>query len=311
MADLVTFGEPLVRLSPPLGDRLETATAFDVHVGGPESNVAAVAAQLGVSSAWLTKLADSPLGRRVVRGVREHGVEPVVSWVDEGRVATRFHVPGGDPRGATTVDDRERTAMRTAGTDDLPVERLREADAFYTTGVTPALSTQVAETTVDLLEIASEAATATVFTLADDRAPWSAADAREALDEILPRVDVLVVSEPSAATVLGYDQEPASIGAQLVAEYGHETVVVTRGTHGAVAISGGEVREQPAIPAETHDPVGAADALVGGFLARRLQGGSIAEGLAWGAATEALKRTVAGDVAVVTPEAVESVLADA
>ncbi len=310
MSDLVTVGESLLRLTPPAEDSLATATTVDAHVGGPESNVAAVAAQLGVSATWITKLAESPLGRRVARGVREHGVETAATWSDTGRVPTRFREVGGDPRGTTTVVDRERTAMRSATGGDLPVERVREADAVYVTSVTPALSTSLAETTVELLETAGEAATSRVFALAPDRAPWSAADARETLADVLPLVDVLVVPEPAAASVLEYDAEPASIGAQLVAEYDHETVLLTRGKFGAVAISGGEVREQPAIEAETRDATGARDALVGGFLASRLQGGSIPEALAWGAGAEALTRTVSGDVAGLTPGDLGEVLAD-
>lgn len=310
MPTLATVGESLLRLTPPPEDSLETASTVGAHAGGPESNVAAVAAQLGVSASWLTKVADTPLGRRVVRGVRAHGVDAAVAWSEEGRVPVRFREVGADPRGTTTVVDRERTAMRTATGDDLPVERVRGADAVYVSSVTPALSTSLAETTADLLAQAGEAATSIVFALAADRAPWSTDDARETLADVLPMVDVLVVTEVDAATVLGYDSEPAAIGAQLVAEYDHETVLIPRGEFGAVAISGGEVREQSPIEAETRDATGARDALVGGFLARRLQGGSIQEGLAWGAACEALTRTVAGDVAALTPAQVNDVLAE-
>lgn len=310
MPTLATVGESLLRLTPPPADSLETASTVDAHVGGPESNVAAVAAQLGVSTTWLTKLADTPLGRRVARAVRAHGVDAAVTWSDEGRVPVRFREVGPAPRGRTTVVDREGTAMQTATAGDLPLERVRSADAVYVTSVTPALSPDVAETTVDLLERAGEAATTTVFAVAGDRSPWSAEEAGETLSEVLPLVDVLIVTEADAAAVLGYDAEPASIGAQLVAEYGHETVLIPRGKFGAVALSGGEMREQAAIEAETHDATGARDALVGGFLARRLTGGAVQEALAWGAACEAVTRTVAGDVAALSPARVNAVVAE-
>ncbi|ERH13444.1 MAG: sugar kinase, ribokinase family [halophilic archaeon J07HB67] len=68
--------------------------------------------------------------------------------------------------------------------------------------------------------------------------------------------------------------------------------------------------EQPAYDAETLDPIGTGDAFVGGYLARRAQGGDVATALSWAAATAALKRTVAGDLAVVTADEVASVVAD-
>ena len=46
MTDLVTFGEAMVRLSPPNYKRLEQTDVLDVHVGGTELNVAAGASRL-------------------------------------------------------------------------------------------------------------------------------------------------------------------------------------------------------------------------------------------------------------------------
>ncbi|HUX11247.1 MAG TPA: sugar kinase, partial [Terriglobia bacterium] len=40
MADVVTFGEAMVRLSPPNFQRLEQTHSLDVQVGGGELNVA-------------------------------------------------------------------------------------------------------------------------------------------------------------------------------------------------------------------------------------------------------------------------------
>jgi len=40
MVDVVTFGEAMVRLSPPNFQRLEQARSLDLNVGGAELNVA-------------------------------------------------------------------------------------------------------------------------------------------------------------------------------------------------------------------------------------------------------------------------------
>ena len=47
--DLVTFGEAMVRLTPPAFQRLEQAHSFDAYVGGGELNVAVAAARLGIA----------------------------------------------------------------------------------------------------------------------------------------------------------------------------------------------------------------------------------------------------------------------
>lgn len=310
MTDLVTFGESMLRLAAPDGDRLQTADSLDLHVGGAESNVAAAGAHLGVDSAWLSKLPDSPLGRRVATDVRSHGVDPAVAWSDDGRVGTYYLEDGGEPRGTNVVYDREGAAVRTATADDLAVQRVRDAEVFYVSGITPALSGTLAETTADLLAVARDADTTTVLDVNYRAKLWSPEQARETLTQLLPGVDVLVVARRDAETLFDLTGDATKVATEFRNEFDHETVVVTRGEHGATALHEGSVHEQESFPTETHDAVGTGDAFVGGFLARRLQDGSVPEALEWGAATAALKRTIAGDVAVVTPAEVRAVVAD-
>ncbi|NHX35626.1 MULTISPECIES: bifunctional 2-dehydro-3-deoxygluconokinase/2-dehydro-3-deoxygalactonokinase [Halolamina] len=304
---LATFGESMLRYSPPAGERLETTDDLAVHVGGAESNVAVAAGRLGCEAAWLSKLPDSPLGRRVERGVREHGVEPAVA-TGEGRVGTYYLEPGGKPRGTSVVYDRADAAVRTATPDELAVDRIRAADAFYTSGITPALSDTLAETTEELLAAAGDAGATRAFDLNYRGKLWSPDAAAETLRPLFDHVDVLVVAARDAATVLDRDAEPETVARTLAADYDCELVVVTRGDAGAVAAHNGDIHEQGALETETADPVGTGDAFVGGLLASRLAGGTVPEALEVAAATAALKRTVAGDAAVVTPDEVAAVL---
>lgn len=86
-------------------------------------------------------------------------------------------------------------------------------------------------------------------------------------------------------------------------------MLVTRGDEGVVAVADGRVSEQPAFEAETVDPIGTGDAFVGGYLAGQIHGESLEESLEMGAATAALKRTLDGDLAVITREEVDAVRA--
>lgn len=307
MTELVTFGETMVRLATPSGERIETAGSLDLHVGGAESNVAAAASRLGLDAAWLSKLPVSPLARRVVDEVRRHGVDPAVARGD-GRVGTYYLEDGGEPRGTEVVYDREGAAVRTATPDELDTDLVREGGVFYTSGITPALSETLADTTRSLLETARDAGTRTAFDVNFRAKLWSPEAARETLRDLLPLVDVLVVAERDAGTVLDRSGDAADVAAGLAADHGHDTVVVTREERGALAYHDGTVHERSVVPADTHDAVGGGDAFVGAFLARRLRGGSVPEALSWGAAAASLKRTMSGDVAVVTPEEVEAVL---
>jgi len=188
------------------------------------------------------------------------------------------------------------------------MERVRGADAFYTSGITPALSDTLAETTADLLEAAGEAGATRAFDVNYRAKLWTPEEAAATLRPLFDHVDILVVAARDAATVLDRDGDADTVARNLATDYDCDLVVVTRGDSGAVAAHDGDVFEQDALETETADPVGTGDAFVGGLLASRLAGGSVPEALEVAAATAALKRTVRGDAAVVTPEEVAAVL---
>ncbi|GAB7010233.1 bifunctional 2-dehydro-3-deoxygluconokinase/2-dehydro-3-deoxygalactonoki nase [Halorubrum trueperi] len=313
MTDLVTFGETMLRLSPPRGERLETTEGLDVQAGGAESNVAVGAARLGADAVWLSKLPDSPLGRRVVGELRSHGVRTGVSWADpaESRVGTYYLERGGEPRGTNVIYDRADAAITTVEPSDLPTAALESASRFHTTGITPALSERAAETTVALLRAAGDAGATRSFDLNYRAKLWDAETARAAYEGLFAHVDALFVPRRDAREVLGREGDAVEIAHGLASEFDFETVVVTRGTEGAVALRDGAVYEQGVFDADTFDAIGTGDAFVAGFLAKRIDGGDVADALEWAAATAALKRTIAGDVAVVTPDDVAGVVAGA
>lgn len=308
MTDLVTFGESMLRYSPPGQSRLETTETLDVRIAGAESNVATAASRLGVDAVWISKLPDSPLGRRIANFHHGVGLETDVVWSEEGRAGTYYIEFGGDPRGTNVIYDRGDAAITTATADELPTERIEAASAFQTTGITPALSDTLRETTADLLELAQAAGTRTVFDLNYRSKLWDPATAREAITALYPHIDVMVVGERDATTVLELEGNAETIARELADAGDFEEVILTRGAWGAVAVADGEYLEQRSFEADTHDPIGTGDAFVGGYLARSIEGASVAEALEWGAATAALKRTIPGDIAVVTRDEVERVV---
>src|SRR5947207_14484136 len=109
--DLVTFGEAMVRLTPPNFQRLEQATSFDVYVGGGELNVAVAAARLGVSARWVSRLPDNSLGRVIAAWAREQGVDPYVDWSSDGRAGLYFAELVAAPRASNVLYDRSESSI--------------------------------------------------------------------------------------------------------------------------------------------------------------------------------------------------------
>src|SRR5947208_14488283 len=110
--EIVTFGEAMIRLSPPQFHRLEQARSLDLRVGGAELNTAVGLAHLGHPSAWVSRLTDNPLGRLIANHAREAGVSTEhVLWTKDDRVGLYFLEFGAAPRASSVVYDRKGAAI--------------------------------------------------------------------------------------------------------------------------------------------------------------------------------------------------------
>ncbi len=300
----------MLRLSPPDSERLEDADEFEVRAAGAESNVAIAANRLGADAVWTSKVPETPLGRRVVGELRSHGIETDVVWSHRGRQGTYYLEQGGTPRGNNVIYDRENTAVSTAAAREFDLDPIRNARVFFTTGITPALSSTLRDTTANLLKAAQQGGTTTAFDFNYRNKLWSPSEAKETLTRLFPGIDVLVIAARDARTVLGFEDDPRQLAHRLGSQYDFTTVIVTRGSEGAVGWHDNVVHDQPAYETDTVDPIGTGDAFTGAFIARRLDGDDVPTALEYAAATAALKRTIPGDVALVTADEVETVVSE-
>lgn len=90
-------------------------------------------------------------------------------------------------------------------------------------------------------------------------------------------IDVLFLNEDEARTVLGSDArgDAQTLGAGLLAR-GATAVVLTRGAHGAIAVSSAGIAHVSVPPSTPIDVTGAGDALIAGTLFGLLNGESLA-----------------------------------
>src|SRR4051794_27508181 len=112
MSEVITFGEAMIRLSPPNFRRLEQATSLDLLVGGAELNTAVGLARLGRPTAWVSRLTNNALGRLIANRAREAGVGTEhVLWTNDDRVGVYFLEFGAAPRASSVVYDRKGAAI--------------------------------------------------------------------------------------------------------------------------------------------------------------------------------------------------------
>ena len=71
MKKVVTFGEIMLRLSPPGWKRFSQTSSFEVIYGGGESNVAVSLANYGIPVDFVTRLPDNDIGKCALMEMRE------------------------------------------------------------------------------------------------------------------------------------------------------------------------------------------------------------------------------------------------
>lgn len=306
---LVTVGETALRFSPPTGHRFETADEVALHTDGLASTVAATAHRLGGDAVWLSKLPDTPLGRRVVAELHELGLETDVVWADpaDGRQGLSFFEAAAAPREDRVLQDRGDATMATLTPGELPMDRLQSAETLFATGSTAALSETAAETTGALLRATSGTR---AFDLDFHPGMWSAEEAFDTLSELFDAVDVLFASEAQATSVFDSNGRPRELVHAIAADYDFDTVVLTRSEHGVVAYSDNVIHEQDAIETETLDESGQHPALVGAVLERLLADAPLDDALVHGVAAAALARTMPGPLTPLERAEVERLVED-
>ena len=130
--------------------------------------------------------------------------------------------------------------------------------------------------------------------------------ATRVLTPLLSQATIIQCAARDAALLFDTPTAGGEAAQALYEQFGPQVAVVTEGKAGAVAYDGEEHRV-PSISTETVDPVGSGDAFAAGFIAGYREGG-VDQGLDWGCALAALKRTYRGDLPWVDQKQLRAVL---
>ena len=318
MADVVTLGEAMLRLSPPNSHRLEQTTSFDAKVGGGEFNVAVGVARLGLRSAWVSKLPENPLGRMVRNKAREQGVDTSnIVWSKSGRVGIYFLEFGANPRASSVLYDRANSAVSTLEAGEVDWKKaFQGCKVFHVSGITPALSKSCAAATLEAVKAAKDAGAKVSFDVNYRKKLWTPEEANACLVPMMDFVDILLTTEEDTGVVFGIREKTyQDVAVKLDERFGFEVVAITlredlsvlRNNWSAIAYSNKQFYESRKYECELVDRVGAGDSFTAGFIYGYLTG-DVQKGVDYGAAYSAIKHSVPGDYNWATLEEVENQL---
>jgi len=321
MFDLISFGEAMIRLSPPDFKRLEQTTTLDVNIGGAELNVAIGVSRLGLKSSWVTRLPDNPLGRMIANKARELGVDiSQVVWDNKGRAGLYFLEFGATPRASSVTYDRTGSSFSSVQPGEFDWDHmLQGVKCFHVTGITPALSTSAADVTFEALKKARKQGCTVSMDLNYRAKLWDPQTARNTLTPMMRYVNILITTSGDTRTIFGLEAQNDDRLARILLEQFPLDVVAVSIREGSSVWKcrwSGIARTRDAVYAtriydvDIVDQLGRGDSFAAGFLYGYLSAAGIQKALDYGAAFAALKHSFPGDFNWCTRQEVEALMAE-
>ena len=321
---VLTFGEIMLRLSPTDNLRLEQATNFDARYGGAEANTALSLAYQGDNAAYVSVVPANRIGDCALRGLRGYGVDTSRVVRSGDRLGTYYFELGASQRSNGCVYDRKYSAINMASHTELDWNSLLEGvDVFYFSGVTPAVSDEMALACKEALETARARGITTVCDVNYRGKMWSPEKSQATMRELLPLVDIIIANDEDAPAGLGITCVSGSLSngieerdsyvemaRQICKDYGSKMVAsVVRDVQSVERSQWMGVLYDAATDgywfSRAHDVhvlegVGGGDAFNAGLLHALLHGYEPQRAIDYAIAASVLKMTVRGDANLVT-----------
>ena len=335
MKKVVTFGEIMLRLTPPGFLRFSQTNSFDAIYGGGESNVAVSLANYGIPVDFVTRIPDSDIGKCAMMEMRKRGVGVDHMIYGGDRLGIYFLEIGAVSRGSKVVYDRAYSSMSTIKKGMIDWEEVfKDAQWFHWTGITPAISQGAADVCLEAVQAANQLGITVSTDLNYRKKLWKyGKEPGEIMPDLVAGCDVILGNEedaekhfdihPDSVDVTQGDTMDAqayrSVCVQLMDRFPKAGKVITtlRGSINAshnswsgVLYNGKEFLEAPTYQI-THivDRVGGGDSFMGGLIYGLIHyPDDDQKALNYAVAASCLKHTIYGDANQVTIDEVEKLM---
>ena len=317
----VTFGELMLRLSPPGPERLFQSPELRTSFGGCEANVAVGLAHLGVRAEYVTRLPDNAIGHAALHALQAEGVGTgsIALGGASERMGIYFVEPGADIRASRVVYDRAGSAFAaiTPQTVDW-AKAVRGAAWFHGSGITPALGEGPRASLTAAITAARAGGVRISLDLNYRPALWQGREPRAVIEPLVKGADLLIGNRDAVRVMLGIEAPDDSLAQRLAERYDCRHVALTRrevlsaSEHGWSAVlydaASGDVWPSRRYQVRVVDRVGGGDSFAAGLIAALAAEREPADAVQFAAAAGALKLTIPGDWNRATPQEIEQLV---
>ena len=324
---VITFGEIMLRLAPEGYLRFVQSEKYLATFGGAEANVAVSLANYGIDVSFVTKLPKNEIGQSAINSVRKFGVDTSKIVRGGERVGIYYCEKGASQRPSKVVYDRAYSSISTAKKGDFDWASIFEGvDWFHFTGITPALSDDVAEICLEAVQEARARGIKVSCDLNFRKKLWSKEKAGEVMGKLCHYIDYCIANEEDAKDVFGIEADDTdiysgklnregyiSVAKKLTDRFNFKGVAITLreslsandNNWSAMLYTNGEAVFSKKYAMHIVDRVGGGDSFGGGLIYSLLNGYEPQKSIEFAVAASCLKHSIEGDYNMVTVDEVE------
>ncbi len=267
--DIITIGESLVELS---SDKsLLYSEQLDKYYGGDTLCTAVTAVKLGSQVGYITRVGNDSFREYLLDSWQHVGLD--ISQVKLVEGTNGLYViarPLNEEKQFAYY--RKKTAACSLSINDISEDYIKNARAFYTSGMVQGISLSAKEAVKKAFQIAKKNNLATAYDFNYTYQLWEPDDAREAFDEIAEYIDILFLSFKNDAKKL-YEMESLDNLIKYFWDKSIKTVVIkSSADNGYYTGHCGDVKFTKFYTDEVVDTTCSGDAFNGGFLHSYLTG---------------------------------------
>lgn len=325
---VVTFGEIMLRLAPENYLRFIQSEKYEATFGGAEANVAVSLANYGVDVSFISKLPNHEIGQSAVNSLRKFGVDTSKIIRGGERIGIYYCEKGASQRPSKVIYDRAYSAISLAKEDEFDWDKIFDGVSwFHFTGITPALSKELAKICETALKKAKEKNITVSCDLNYRKKLWDKETAGEVMGKLCHYVDYCIANEEDAKDVFKIEADNTdinggkldrngyvSVAKKLNERFNFKGVAITLresksandNDWSAMFYTGNQSYFSKKYSMHIVDRVGGGDSFGGGLIYSLLTGYEPQQAIEFAVAASCLKHSIEGDYNLVTKEEVQS-----
>jgi 2-dehydro-3-deoxygluconokinase len=327
MTKVITFGEIMLRLAPEGYGRFMQAQSMTSTYGGGEANVAVSLANYGLNAAFVSKVPTHEIGTAAIQSLRAVGVDTTHVLRGGERLGIYFLEKGASQRPSKVIYDRSGSSFSLSTRSEYDWDEIfKGVTWFHLTGITPALSDELAQISIEACKKAKALGISVSCDLNYRNKLWSKAKAQEVMSQVCEYVDVCIANEEDAHDVFGISASETDVTSgqlhhegyidvakQLQHRFGFKAVAITLRS----SISASEnlwaamlyVQNQAYFSKQYRmnivDRVGGGDSFGGGLIYAMTQAYDAQSSIEFATAASCLKHSIEGDFNLVSVDEVK------